>query len=43
MFIITLKAPVTTAADANVFYLFFFIYFSEKTSLEFYVNHLLGR
>ena len=32
-YILTLKAPITTAAD-NIFFIYFFFYFSEKTSLD---------
>ena len=32
-FFLTLKAPITSAADDNFFFIFFF-YFSEKTNLD---------
>ena len=38
--LLTLKAPITTAADDKFFYLFFFI-FQRKQVLTFHVNHLL--
>ena len=40
---LTLKAPITTAADNILNFFFFFSIFQRKQALIFHVNHLLGR
>ena len=39
---LTLKVPITTAAD-DIHKYFFIVFFSEKIRLDFQVNPLLGR
>ena len=41
--LLTLKAPITTAADDIYKYMYFFIVFQRKEDLVFHVNPLLGR
>ena len=41
--LLTLKVPITTAADNIYKYMYFFIVFQRKQDLIFHVNLLLGR